>query len=152
MRGHGMRRSRPKALAGASAMALIAAAAGPGIAQGLDTPLTDAPGDPTRGRAIVADQAHGLCILCHPGPFPEHRFTGDLAPDLRGVGARLSVPELRQRIVDSRVVNPDTIMPPYHGTAELNRVGARWRGETILTAREVEDVVAYLATLDGDDP
>ena len=78
---------------------------------------------------------------------------GDLAPDLAGVGSRLTVPELRERIVDSRRVNPDTIMPPYHSLANLNRVGRRWQGATILTAQEVEDVVAYLATLtEGRSP
>lgn len=113
-------------------------------------PLTDGPSDPAMGREIVVDTRKGLCLLCHSGPFPEVRFQGDLAPDLRGVGGRLSKPELRQRIVDSRVVNPDTIMPPYYSLEGLNRVGAEWQGETILTAQEVEDVVAFLTTLEGD--
>ncbi|SDY09948.1 sulfur oxidation c-type cytochrome SoxX [Citreimonas salinaria] len=116
-------------------------------AQGLPEALTDRPGNPEEGRAIVTTRERGLCILCHGGPFPDVAFTGDLAPDLTGVGARLSEPELRQRIVDSRVLNPGTIMPPYHSTSGLTRVGERWQGTTILTAQEVEDVVAYLATL-----
>jgi sulfur-oxidizing protein SoxX len=120
-------------------------------AQGKTEPLTGIPGDPARGRAIVADREAGLCILCHAAPLPEVPFMGDLGPDLAGVGGRLTVPELRERIVDSRRVNPDTIMPPYHSDANLTRVGARWEGTTILTGQEVEDVVAYLATLaDGD--
>ena len=52
--------------------------------------LTGAKGDPARGRAIVANRQLGLCLLCHSGPFPEERFQGDLAPDLNGIGARLS--------------------------------------------------------------
>jgi sulfur-oxidizing protein SoxX len=72
---------------------------------------------------------------------------GSLAPPLDGVGARLTITELRAQIVDSRLGNPDTIMPPFHATFDLSSVGERWQGETILTAQEVEDVVAYLATL-----
>lgn len=112
-------------------------------------PLTDTPGDPERGRAIVGEPTRGLCLLCHSGPFPEVRFQGDLAPDLAGAGDRLTIPQLRQQIVDSRVVNPDTIMPPFHSIVDLDRVGTRWQGDTILTAQEVEDVVAFLATLKG---
>jgi sulfur-oxidizing protein SoxX len=113
-------------------------------------PLTDQPGDALRGREIVADTRKGLCLLCHSGPFPEVRFQGDLAPDLSGAGTRLSVEELRQRIVDSRVLNSETIMPPYHSNVGLNRVGENWQGDTILSAQEVEDVVAFLATLKGE--
>lgn len=121
-------------------------------AEGLPTPLTDQPGDVAEGRAIVTTRERGLCILCHSGPFPEVDFMGNLAPDLTGVGARLTVPELRQRIVDSRMVNPETIMPPYHATNGLTRVGENWIGTTILTAQEVEDVVAFLATLTEEEP
>lgn len=119
-------------------------------AQERAAPLTEQPGDAARGRDIVADNRKGLCLLCHSGPFPEVRFQGDLAPDLRGAGARLSAAELRQRVVDSRVVNPDTIMPPYHSIVGLNRVGEGWQDSTILTPQEVEDVVAFLATLKGE--
>lgn len=126
-------------------MLAFCAAAAP--AQTLPGPLTGQAGDPEEGRVIVTTRERGLCILCHEGPFPDVDFMGNLAPDLAGVGARLSVPELRQRIVDSRVLNPDTIMPPYYSTSGLRRVGEPWRGATILSAQEVEDVVAYLATL-----
>ncbi|WP_291296296.1 sulfur oxidation c-type cytochrome SoxX [Elioraea sp.] len=109
--------------------------------------LTGRPGDAARGRAIVADRQRGLCLLCHAGPFPEERFQGNLAPSLAGAGSRLSEGQLRLRIVDSARVNPDTIMPPYHRTEGLSAVGAAWRGRPVLTAGEVEDVVAFLVTL-----
>ncbi|WP_240652492.1 sulfur oxidation c-type cytochrome SoxX [Alexandriicola marinus] len=125
-------------------LALLAGSAG---AQGLPEPLTDTPGDPLAGRTIVTTRELGLCVLCHAGPFPDVAFAGNLGPDLAGVGSRLTIPELRQRIVDSRVPNPATIMPPYFSTEGLSRVGEPWRGATILNAQEVEDVVAYLATL-----
>lgn len=132
------------------AFGLAVAGTGPGRAQDLPDALTGSPGDPDRGRRIVADPTRSLCVLCHAGPFPEHRFMGDLAPPLDDVGSRLTVPELRARIVDSRLANPDTIMPPFHATTGLTDVGDRWKGQTILTAQEVEDVVAYLATLKED--
>ena len=55
---------------------------------GIDKPLAAEPGDPVRGRAIVADRRVGLCLLCHSGPFPEEAFQGNLAPSLAGAGAR----------------------------------------------------------------
>jgi len=109
--------------------------------------LTGAKGDAVRGRAIVANRQVGLCLLCHSGPFPDERFQGNLAPDLKGVGARLSEGQLRLRIVDSSRINPASIMPAYHRTEGLVRVGPAWRDKPILTAEQIEDVVAFLMTL-----
>lgn len=113
----------------------------------IDKPLTDRPGDPARGRAIVVNRQAGLCLLCHSGPFPEERLMGDLAPSLEGAGRRLSEGQLRLRVVDSTRINPATIMPAYYRTTELNRVAAAYRGKPILDAQQVEDVVAFLRTL-----
>jgi len=94
----------------------------------------------------VANRQVGLCLLCHSGPFPEERFQGDLAPDLRSA-ARLSESQIRQRIVDSTKLNPQSIMPAYYRTEGLERVAPAYRGKTILSAEQIEDVVAYLTTL-----
>ncbi len=109
--------------------------------------LTGTAGDAERGRKIVLDRHVGLCLLCHSGPFPEERFQGDLGPNLSGVGARLSRGQIRARIVDASRVNPNTIMPPYFRTENLQRVAPAYRGKTVLSAEQVEDVVAFLATL-----
>jgi sulfur-oxidizing protein SoxX len=109
--------------------------------------LTGAKGDPARGRAIVINRQVGLCLLCHTGPFPEERFQGDLAPDLRGAGSRWSEGELRLRMVDARKFNPDTIMPSYYALDGLTNVAASFRGKPLLTAEQIEDVVAFLTTL-----
>ena len=106
-----------------------------------------AEGDPQRGRAIVAERFVGMCLLCHRAPILEERFQGDLAPDLAGVGARLSRGELRARIVDPRRANPRTIMPAYFSTEGLTRVAPAFSGKTIFSEQQVQDVVAYLATL-----
>jgi L-cysteine S-thiosulfotransferase len=109
--------------------------------------LTGARGDVERGREIVVNRQVGLCLLCHSGPFPEEKFQGTLAPDLKGTGARWSEGQLRLRIVDASRLNPDTIMPPYYRIEDLIRVAPAFQGKTILTAEQIEDVVAYLATL-----
>ena len=109
--------------------------------------LTGAKGEPQRGRAIVTNRQVGLCLLCHSGPFPEERFQGNLAPDLRGVGARLSEGQIRMRLVDPARTNPQTIMPAYFKTDGLARVAPSYRGKPVLSAEQIEDVVAFLATL-----
>jgi sulfur-oxidizing protein SoxX len=113
----------------------------------IEAPLTDQPGDATRGRAIVVNRQLGLCLLCHTGPFVEERFQGNMAPDLSGAGARWSEGQLRLRLVDGRRVNPQTLMPSYRRTEGLVRVGTAWQGKAVLSAQQVEDVVAFLRTL-----
>jgi sulfur-oxidizing protein SoxX len=109
--------------------------------------LTGQPGDAARGRAIVASRQVGLCLLCHSGPFPQERFQGNLAPSLAGAGSRWSEGQLRLRIVDAGRLNPATIMPPYYRTDGLERVARSFVGKTILSAAQIEDVVAFLMTL-----
>jgi L-cysteine S-thiosulfotransferase len=133
-----------------SVVVVLAVAALVGAASaddGLPTSLTGAKGDPARGRAIVASRQVGLCLLCHSGPFPEERFQGNLAPDLKGAGSRWSEGQLRLRIVDPARINPATIMPAYHRTEGLVRVAPVYRGKPVLTAEQIEDVVAFLTTL-----
>jgi sulfur-oxidizing protein SoxX len=109
--------------------------------------LTGAKGNPERGRTIVVNRQVGLCLLCHSGPFPDERFQGTLAPSLKGAGSRSSEGQLRLRIVDSTRLNPETIMPPYYRIDGLARVAPAFQGKPVLTAEQVEDVVAYLATM-----
>jgi sulfur-oxidizing protein SoxX len=109
--------------------------------------LTGAPGDAERGRTIVVNRQVGLCLLCHTGPYPEERFQGTLAPDLKGTGSRWSQGQLRLRIVDASRLNPDTIMPPYYRLEGLARVAPAFQGKPLLTAEQIEDVVAHLTTL-----
>ena len=130
--------------------AIVAALCMLGVAHGQDAipdSLTGAKGKPGRGRAIVANHQVGLCLLCHSGPFPEERFQGNLAPDLRGAGQRWSEGQLRLRIVDSGRINPATIMPAYQRIEGLVRVAPAWRGKPVLSAQQIEDVVAFLMTL-----
>jgi L-cysteine S-thiosulfotransferase len=117
------------------------------VGDAIPASLTGTAGDPASGRAIVGNRQLGLCLLCHSGPFPEDRLQGTLAPSLAGVGSRLSAGQLRLRVVDASRVNPKTIMPPYYRMRDLTRVAPPYAGKPILSAEEVEDVVAFLATL-----
>ena len=117
------------------------------VGDAIPASLTGAKGDPARGKAIVLNRQVGLCLLCHSGPFPEERFQGNMAPDLKGAGSRWSEGELRLRLVDAQKLNPDTIMPPYYVVDGMNRVAPAFRGKPILTAEQIEDVVAFLAAL-----
>jgi len=130
--------------------AIVAVCCLVGVARGNDAipeSLTGARGDPARGRAIVANRQIGLCLLCHSGPFPEERFQGNLAPPLQGAGSRWSEGQLRLRIVDPGRINPATIMPSYYKIEGLVRVAPAWRGKPVLSAEQIEDVVAFLMTL-----
>ena len=128
------RRSRPRCSADARPRLLAGLSPAPAMGDAGSCPTASSampsrirspgePGDPRAGRAIVADRRVGLCLLCHAGPFPEERFQGDLAPDLAGVGNRLSAGQLRLRLVDSRRLDPETIMPSYYRVDGLARVG-----------------------------
>ena len=116
------------------------------VGDGIAESLTGAPGDAARGRVLVLARTT-TCILCHSGPFPETRFQGDLAPDLTGAGNRWTVSQLRLRMVDASRFNPDTIMPSYYRNDGLVRVGRNFADKPILSAVEIEDIVAFLATL-----
>jgi sulfur-oxidizing protein SoxX len=108
--------------------------------------LTDTPGDPARGREVLMGR-DGNCLLCHAVPETGARFMGNLAPPLSGVGSRLTQGQLRMRLVDSSRLNRSTIMPAYFRVEGLNEVAQAFRDKPILSAQQIEDTVAYLATL-----
>ena len=110
-------------------------------------PLTDQPGDPARGRRMVLDRHSGDCTICHAMPLPQREFHGTVGPPLDGIGSRATAGTLRLRLVDPKVFNAATIMPDYYKVAGLHRVHERYRHKPILTAQQIEDVVAYLLTL-----
>jgi L-cysteine S-thiosulfotransferase len=114
---------------------------------GIPRALTGVPGDPARGRMIVGNRQGGMCLLCHQAPIAEDRFQGDISTNLAGVGARWTVAQLRLRIVNPRRINPDSVMPAYYRVDGLERVAFSARDKPILDAQQIEDVVAWLASL-----
>ena len=117
------------------------------LGDAIPAPLTDQPGDPARGRAVVESRQLGTCVLCHAGPFPAERLPATIGPDLRGVGSRLTAAQIRLRLVDPARLNPDSVMPAYFRVDGLVRVGPAFRGRSVLTAQQIEDAVAFLVTL-----
>ena len=109
--------------------------------------LTGKAGDPANGKKVVIGRKKGNCLACHVMPIPEQQFHGMTGPDLNGVGDRMDEAELRMRIVDPKIIDSDTMMPSFYRNKDLHRVLKKFEGKTILSAQEVEDVVAYLMTL-----
>ena len=126
------------------------------LAASLGPALAASAQDAAHGLELMRASDKGNCSICHlvPGIGLPAEAQGDIGPTLEGVGARLSPAELRAQIVDARALNPATIMPPYGSISGLVDVDRRFRGRPILTAGEIDDVVAYLSSLrqEGDQP
>ena len=105
-------------------------------------------GDARRGRKIVSDSQQGNCLACHQLPIEGIEAYGTIGPPLQGIASRLTEAQIRVRIVDTRNINPMSIMPGFYRDPRLiNRPGKPYRGKTFLSAQQVEDVIAYLVTL-----
>jgi sulfur-oxidizing protein SoxX len=113
----------------------------------IEKSLTGKPGNAKKGRSLASNRKKGNCLACHKMPIPEQQFHGNIGPELTGIGDSYSAGELRLRIVNSKIINPDTIMPAFYNKDGYNRVLKKFKGKTILSAQEVEDIVAYLLTL-----
>jgi L-cysteine S-thiosulfotransferase len=114
----------------------------------IPTPLTVAPGDPVNGAKVVASRSLGNCLACHVvSELSEEPFQGNVGPSLDGVADRYTPEELRLQIVNSKVLNPDSVMPAFFRTAGLVGVREDFAGKTMLTPQQVEDVVAFLSGL-----
>jgi sulfur-oxidizing protein SoxX len=142
------------ALLAVSALAIVSMLAGAAdplryeiIGDGIPAPLSSDAGDPARGRELIVARDSANCVLCHAVPDAAIRFAGNVGPSLAGVGRRLTVSQLRLRVVDELRLNPATVMPSYFKVSGLTQVAAPYAGKPILSAREVEDIVAWLATL-----
>lgn len=127
---------------------LLLLGSGMGVGDNQPAPLTDVPGDPLAGAAVFVDRDTGHCITCHRIAGLEAAFQGNVGPDLTGIGSRRSAAYIRDRIMDPTRLNPDATMPGYFRSRDLRQVAPSDRGITLLTAQQIEDVVAYLMTLE----
>ena len=108
--------------------------------------LTTLKGDSKRGGNIAMSRA-GNCLACHEIPNIKDKFQGNIGPSLAGVGNRYTLGELRLRLVDPYIINPNTLMPAFYKSEGLIRVDEKYKGKSILTAQQIEDVISWLVTL-----
>ncbi len=115
------------------------------VGDAIKEPLAPVAGSPDLGKQIFVQREAGHCVLCHQVAGLAAPFQGNVGPDLSDVGQRLSPGQLRLRIVDASIVNADTIMPPYYRLQNLHRVADNYRDKTVLSAAQIEHLVAYLS-------
>ena len=114
----------------------------------VEVSLTGQPGDPESGAQVVMDRKLGNCLACHANSdMADQPFHGEVGPMLDGVADRWSEAELRGMLVNSKNMFPGTIMPAFYVETGYTRPNEEFVGKTILTAQQIEDVVAYLSTL-----
>jgi len=117
------------------------------VGDGIPQSLTGKAGDAAKGRKIAYNRKQGNCLACHKMPIPEQQFHGQIAPDLEGVAGRVTEAAMRLRIVNPKVINPATFMPAFYRNSGFTRVLKKFKGKSILSADQVEDLVAYMMTL-----
>ncbi|MBN9672569.1 sulfur oxidation c-type cytochrome SoxX [Roseibium aggregatum] len=153
------RKGLPALLAGAAVMAASVASAGtvapdsvPIVDMELPQSLTGVAGDPVAGRETFADRKKGNCLACHANAdLNDQLFHGEVGPVLDGAADRWEEAQLRAIIVNSKdVFGEQTIMPGFYTMKVGINVAEDHAGKTILSAQEVEDIVAYLMTLKED--
>ena len=149
MREAGSRRLPMKSSLNSFLLALLLLPAGLN-GQVAQSPLTDAAGNATAGEAVFNDREKGHCLLCHQLSASSEPFQGTIGPSLDGIASRFTSSEIRYRIVDQSRLNPETVMPAYYRTDGLTQVAKAYRGETVLTAQEIEDLIAYLVKTTGE--
>ncbi len=112
-------------------------------------PLTDKAGDAAKGKLLFANRKKGNCLACHVNKdLADKPFHGEIGPPLDGVASRYSVSEMRGIMVDAKVaLSDDTLMPGFYRVDAGARVAKKFKGKTILSAQQIEDILAYLQTL-----
>lgn len=115
---------------------------------GVKESLTGVPGDASKGREVFANRRLGNCLACHAvDDLKDQLFHGDVGPELNGVADRYDVAQLRSLIANAKKTFDGTVMPGFYTLEVGKNVREESVGKTILSAQDVEDVVAYLATL-----
>ncbi|MEL7115903.1 MAG: sulfur oxidation c-type cytochrome SoxX [Pseudomonadota bacterium] len=115
---------------------------------GVSASLTGTPGDPANGAKVFANRKQGNCLACHENSdMADALFHGEVGPTLDGVGSRWEEADLRGILTNSKMMFEGTIMPAFYIDAGYTRASEKFEGKPILTAQQVEDVLAYLKTL-----
>ena len=115
----------------------------------VEASLTGGAGDADSGRKIFYNKKLGNCLACHANTdLKDQQWHGNVGPEMDGVADRYNEAELRGIIVNSKAVfGEQTVMPAFYRTDHAPRARKEFEGKPILTAEQVEDVIAYLKTL-----
>jgi len=136
-----------------SAGVAIAGVTKPGDVKFDDTkvtaPLTTEAGDAAKGKLLFSNRKKGNCLACHVNKdLADKPFHGEIGPPLDGVASRYSTSEMRGILINAKVaLSDETIMPGFYKVDAGARVAKKFKGKTILSAQQVEDILAYLQTL-----
>lgn len=118
--------------------------------------LSGAAGDAANGAKVMVTRSKGNCVACHDvTALKDAPFHGEVGPSLDGAGDRWTAEELRGLVANAKMTFEGTVMPAFYKTSGFTRPGNGYTGKAakesdltpILTAQEIEDVVAFLATL-----
>ena len=110
--------------------------------------LTGVAGDAANGRKVFMNRKKGNCLACHVNDdMSEQSFHGEVGPELNGVADRWETAELRGIVVNAKKMFDGTIMPAFYRDAGFNRTLKKFDGKAILSAQEIEDLLAYISTL-----
>lgn len=117
--------------------------------------LTGVAGDPVRGQEVMTTRGLGNCVACHQvSALSDVPFHGEVGPPLDGVADRWDEAQLRGIVANAKMTFPESIMPSFYFTGPFLRPGDGFTGRAaegelppLLTAQDIEDVVAYLMTL-----
>lgn len=111
--------------------------------------LIGTPGDTAVGKKAFVNRKLGNCLACHVNSdMASQPYHGEVGPSLDGVADRYSESELRAILVNSKtVLGEGTIMPSFYTVHTDQRVAKKFKGKTVLSAEQVEGILAYLLTL-----
>ena len=130
------------------ASAEVGAASYQVVDDGVPASLTGNSGDAAKGKETAANRKQGNCLACHAiSDLASMSFHGEVGPSLDGVADRYSEAQLRLILIDSKKIFEGTIMPAFYRTEGYTRPLKKFEGKSILSAEQVEDVIAYLQTL-----
>jgi len=138
------------------AMSETAPAAVAFVEGAIEQSLSGQPGDPASGVKIMTTNALGNCVACHQiSALPDVPFQGDIAPPLDGAADRWTEAQLRGIVANAKMTFDGSLMPAFYKIDGFVRPGDAYTGKAapegglapILTAQQIEDVVAYLVTL-----
>lgn len=120
--------------------------------------LTGVPGDPEAGFKAATTKSLGNCVACHVAEgWKDLPLPGNIGPELTGVATRWEEADLRGILTNAKHTFPESFMPAFYNLDNIIRPGDAYTGKaaksldvTILSAQQVEDILALLLTFNEE--